>query len=118
MPRLKFRPAILDVIIFFLIISCGIFLTVKTRYQTGSKVTVNANGTTYEYSLSKNGTYKVQGELGETTFEIKNSRIRITDSPCPNKYCIAQGWHNPLVCLPNKVIITIQSEDELDAVSE
>ena len=116
MSKLTVRP--LDFVIFTLLIALGIFLTVHGSTKKGSRIKVSANGTTYEYSLSKNGTYKVQGELGETTFEIKNSRIRITDSPCPNKNCIAQGWHNPLVCLPNKVIITIQNEDELDAVSE
>ena len=60
--------------------------------------------------------------------EIKDGRVRITDSPCPNKTCISQGWHNPLVCLPNKVMISVEGETsvkaggsqevELDAVSE
>ena len=81
----------------------------------------------YEYSAELDGTYTVAGELGETTFEIKDGRVRITDSPCPNKTCISQGWHNPLVCLPNKVMITVEGEAgqgsgrgevQLDAVSE
>ena len=119
MKKIQIRP--LDIIIFLLIITGGSYLTAKSHTQKGSKVKVNANGTNYEYSLSKNGSYKVQGELGQTTFEIKNSRVRITDSPCPNKNCIAQGYHNPLVCLPNKVIITIEDENkevDFDAISE
>ena len=65
--------------------------------------------------------YTVEGELGPTTFEIKDGRVHITDSACPNKTCVAQGWHSPLVCLPNKVIITVKSEGgevEFDAISE
>ena len=119
----------IDILIIFLIAAAGIFLTVRGLGQKGSRVLVNANGVKYEYSVSQNGTYTVAGELGPTTFEIKGGRVRITDSPCPNKTCISQGWHNPLVCLPNKVIITVESEIgqgrgrsneevQLDAVSE
>ena len=118
-----------DILIIFLVAVAGIFLTVRGLGQKGSRVLVNAAGVKYEYSVSQNGTYTVAGELGPTTFEIKDGRVRITDSPCPNKTCISQGWHNPLVCLPNKVMITVENETgqgrgrsneeaELDAVSE
>lgn len=121
------RP--MDILIIFLIAVAGIFLTVRGLGQKGSRVVVNAAGVKYEYSVSQNGTYTVAGELGPTTFEIKDGRVRITDSPCPNKTCISQGWHNPLVCLPNKVMITVENETgqgrshsneevQLDAVSE
>lgn len=105
-----------DILIIILIVACGFFLTV--RGQKGSKVVVNAAGMKYEYSAELDGTYTVAGELGPTTFEIKDGRVRIIDSPCPNKTCISQGWHNPLVCLPNKVMITVEGEAEFDAISE
>lgn len=122
-----------DIIIIIIIAGCGVFLTVRGLGQKGSRVLVNAAGVKYEYSVSQNGTYTVAGELGPTTFEIKDGRVRITDSPCPNKTCISQGWHNPLICLPNKVMITVEEENsvktgqgrgpsneevQLDAVSE
>lgn len=121
------RP--MDILIIFLIAVAGFFLTVRGLGQKGSRVLVSAAGVKYEYSVSQNGTYTVAGELGPTTFEIKDGRVRITDSPCPNKTCISQGWHNPLVCLPNKVMITVENETgqghgrsneevQLDAVSE
>ena len=131
MKKIRKVPKLLpiDILIIFLIAMAGIFLTVRGLGQKGSRVLVNAAGVKYEYSVSQNGTYTVAGELGPTTFEIKDGRVRITDSPCPNKTCISQGWHNPLVCLPNKVMITVENETgqgrgrsneeaELDAVSE
>ena len=131
MKKMRKAPHLLpiDILIIFLIAAAGIFLTVRGLGQKGSRVLVNAAGVKYEYSVSQNGTYTVAGELGPTTFEIKDGRVRITDSPCPNKTCISQGWHNPLVCLPNKVMITVENETgqgrgrsngevELDAVSE
>ncbi len=118
-----------DILIIILVAAAGIFLTVRGLGQKGSRVVVNAAGVKYEYSAELEGTYTVAGELGPTTFEIKDGRVRITDSPCPNKTCISQGWHNPLVCLPNKVMITVENETgqgrgrsngevELDAISE
>ena len=135
MKKMRKGPHLLpiDILIIFLIAVAGIFLTVRGLGQKGSRVLVNAAGVKYEYSVSQNGTYTVAGELGPTTFEIKDGRVRITDSPCPNKTCISQGWHNPLVCLPNKVMITVEGENsvmtgqgrggsneevQLDAVSE
>lgn len=112
----KLQP--LDFIFSAAVLILGIFLTVKNISQKGSVVKVNANGNHYEYSADKDGIYKVEGPLGITTFEIKNSRVRIIDSPCQNKTCINQGWHSPLVCLPNNVIITLEAEGEFDAISE
>lgn len=135
MKKMRKGPHLLpiDILIIFLIAAAGIFLTVRGLGQKGSRIVVNAAGVKYEYSVSQNGTYTVAGELGPTTFEIKDGRVRIIDSPCPNKTCISQGWHNPLVCLPNKVMITVEGENsvktgqgrgrsngevELDAISE
>ena len=106
---------LMDILIIILIAAAGIFLTVRGLGQKGSRVVVNAAGVMYEYSVELDGTYSVPGELGPTTFEIKDGRVRITDSPCPNKTCISQGWHNPLVCLPNKVMITVEGENSLKA---
>ena len=120
MKKMRKGPHLLpiDILIIFLIAAAGIFLTVRGLGQKGSRVVVNAAGVKYEYSAELDGTYTVAGELGPTTFEIKDGRVRITDSPCPNKTCISQGWHNPLVCLPNKVMITVEGETKFDAVSE
>lgn len=112
----KLRP--LDFIFAITITSLGIFLTVKSFSQKGSLVKVNADGRHYEYSAKQDGIYKVGGPLGITTFEIKDGRVRIIDSPCPNKTCINQGWHSPLVCLPNNVIITLEDQGEFDAIAE
>ena len=118
----------LDILIILLVVAGGVFFTVRGAVRKGSRVSVNANGVHYEYSATSNGVYTVAGELGETIFEIKDGRVRIIDSPCPNKTCVAQGWHNPLVCLPNKVMITVEGEGgagagaegggEFDAISE
>lgn len=66
--------------------------------------------------LSKNGRYEVNGSLGISRFEILNGKVRMTESACPNKTCIAQGWikipKTSIICLPNKVIITPTTNGE------
>ncbi len=108
----------LDIFIFIFILFLGFFLTFKTISKSGSSVIVDANGKRYEYSLEKEGIYSVQGALGLTSFEIKDDAVHILDSACPNKTCVAQGWTSPIICLPNKVIIQIVSDGEIDAISQ
>ncbi|MCI5522901.1 MAG: NusG domain II-containing protein [Spirochaetia bacterium] len=106
----KVRAADFVILIFLLVLS--IFLVKKSFLKKYDKVKVNANGTEYEYSLSQDGIYKVEGALGITVIEIKNKKVRILDSACPNKTCVNQDFANPIVCLPNKVIIQLEIESE------
>lgn len=106
----KVRAADFVILIFLLMLS--IFLVKKSFLKKYGKVKVNANGTEYEYSLSQDGIYKVEGALGITVIEIKNKKVRILDSACPNKTCVNQDFANPIVCLPNKVIIQLEIESK------
>ena len=112
------RP--LDFVFFCLLVAAGIFLTVSSFSKNGAKVRVLANGELYEYSAETDGTYSVEGVLGETTFEIKGGKVHIIDSPCKNKICVNQGWSSPLVCLPNNVTITLEDSGngDYDALSQ
>lgn len=117
------KPKPLDIVIFLAVIFVSVVLINRFLNIKGSRVVVNANGKRYEYSANQSGVYKVQGTLGFTTFEIKDERVHILDSPCQNKICVNQGWASPLVCLPNDVIITLendsaQNEGAFDAISE
>lgn len=79
---------------------------------------VDANGKIYKYPLSKNSEYSFEGPLGKTKILVENSKVRILESPCPNHTCMAQGWGTTHVCLPNKIIVTVEQDGGLDAISE
>lgn len=111
-----FRP--LDFLIFAAIISLSIFSLKKANPQKGSIVHIHSEKGDFQYSLDKNAEYKVEGPLGETIVQVKDRKVRIIDSPCPGKTCISQGYHSPIVCMPNKVIVSIENYGEFDAVSE
>jgi len=54
---------------------------------------------------------------------VEQGRIRMIMSVCPDELCVRQGWVSsgrvPIVCLPNRVIIILESTDNehiVDAV--
>jgi len=74
----------------------------------------------YVLPLNKDRMVSVEGPKGKTFIEIKNQKVRITGSPCPNKLCVRQGWINNggLVCLPNKVVITVGDHEKKNTVPD
>ena len=47
---------------------------------------------------------------------IENGKIFVKDADCPDKNCCRMGYldnlHNPIVCLPHKLIIRYKDENE------
>lgn len=122
------RP--LDFALAALVLSSGIFLSVRffsSAKSSSGTVLVNAADEEYEFALFEDGLHEVGGKLGKTVFEVRNGKVRVLDSPCPNKTCVAQGFSDAVVCLPNKVLIRVvegknpesheSSSDGFDAIS-
>lgn len=69
------------------------------------------------YDLSVDRIVEVEGLLGPTTIEIKDGKVRVTDSACRNKICIAAGWQESpgewIICLPNNIFIMIEGSHDL-----
>lgn len=51
--------------------------------------------------------------LADLEVEVKDGKVRISKETSPNNICSKQGWTDtttkPLVCLPNKVYVQIES---------
>lgn len=108
-----------DFIILALIIGSAFFLIFNRKGAKDGLVKIQTETSSYIYSLSDDGIYSVPGPIGQTSIEIRNSKVRIIDSPCPNKTCVAQNWGTMLICLPNKIFVTIENEqEEIDAFAE
>lgn len=73
-------------------------------------VTIDVDGkTAYVLPLCGDRTVTVEGPQGKSIVEIRGKMVRISDSPCPNKLCVRQGWtaSGAIVCVPNRVVVTI-----------
>lgn len=53
--------------------------------------------------------------LADLEVEVKDGKVRISKETSPNNICSKQGWTDtstkPLVCLPNKVYVQIESSE-------
>ncbi|MDI3480499.1 MAG: hypothetical protein PWQ97_154 [Tepidanaerobacteraceae bacterium] len=120
------------ILIALIIVSAVLIFTGFQMYTFGGERTyavIEINGRLFQkISLGKGGPIlqlKVPGIMGESIVEINRDKVRMLYSPCPDKDCMHQGWISRpgqmIVCLPNRVVIKIQSEstpnDQLDGVS-
>ncbi|MDD2469782.1 MAG: NusG domain II-containing protein [Bacilli bacterium] len=65
--------------------------------------------------------YTIKGYNGDVVIETMKNKIRVKEETSPLHLCSKQGWVSsslePIVCLPNKVVIRIESsKEEVDAV--
>ncbi len=110
------NTAIRDIVLILAIALVGLcLLSFNGRKTTpGSSVVVEVDGKTVaSYPLDTDGVFVLNG--GTNTLEIKDGRARISDADCPNMQCVRQGWISrggqSIVCLPNKLIVTVTSSD-------
>ena len=110
----------LDYILIPIIILLSICPLIITRGERSSIVKIEANDKVYNYDITKDRVINVEGSIGLTVVEIKQRKVRIISSPCPNHTCMRASisfYPESLVCLPNDVIIQIEGEGETDALT-
>jgi len=68
-------------------------------------------------------TKTIESDDSINVIAIEHGRIRMLSANCPDGTCIRQGWISggvfPIVCLPNRVVITLEGGDDgsgVDAV--
>lgn len=75
---------------------------------------------TIDLSTNGSNTYTVKGELGDVVIEKNDDKVRVINETSPNHICSKQGYikenYEVLVCLPNKVVIKIDSKDSIDTI--
>ena len=68
------------------------------------------------YSLAQKRTIDLQGPIGITRIVIADGKARFASSPCPNQYCVHQGWLShkgqAAFCLPNQVSLELLSGEK------
>ena len=70
---------------------------------------------------SQNDEIEVSSEFGVNKIVIDGGRVRVTESTCDNRLEIRAGEINKagqsLICLPNRLVVTIEGKDDYDAVT-
>lgn len=90
--------------------------------QDGAVVTVSVDGKiTGTYSLNEDKEIRINDT---NTLVIKDGEADMTKADCPDQICVKQKSISKngetIVCLPNKVVITVisDSSSELDVIAE
>ena len=112
--KTKYR---LDIIIVaaILLASLVLLLVMTLTKEEGSVVVVEIDGATVAtYSLEENGEYSLNG--GTNVLVIENGKAYLNYSNCPDHTCERTGKiqyvGQSIICLPNKIAITIKGEVE------
>ena len=112
--KTKYR---LDIIIVaaILLASLVLLLVMTLTKEEGSVVVVEIDGATVAtYSLGENGEYSLNG--GTNVLVIENGKAYLNYSNCPDHTCERTGKiqyvGQSIICLPNKIAITIKGEVE------
>ena len=98
-----------------LLLSIAILLVFTLTKKDGATVTVEIDGkVSGEYPLSVDGEFILNG--GTNVLTIENGTARISDSSCPDHICENKGKikyvGQTIVCLPNKLTVTVTGESE------
>ena len=73
-------------------------------------------------NLDINNNYEVDGYNGKVKIIVKDGKIKVDTEKSPLHLCSKQGYisksYETIVCLPNKITIKIEANDEYDAIVE
>lgn len=108
-------------IVLLLIVIGVIFIFIGVTKEDGSMAEVYyEDKKILTIDLNIDNEYIVDGELGDVVLEIKNRKIRVKEENSPKHICSKEGFigdsSRTLICLPNKIIIKIVGDTELDGV--
>ena len=111
----RLRNDIIFIISLLAISAAGLFYLFVLR-DGGNVVKVMVDGKEYgTYSLSQNISQDIQTGENLNRFVIKDGKVYMEKATCPDGICVA---HRPvfrdgesIVCLPNRVVVTVETED-------
>ena len=108
----------LDVVLIVLILLFSIGVIAHTKFGLNSQSSSVSHASVYHEGKPLK-TLKVDKDQeitllnGKMLLEIKDRRVRVSESDCPRKICINTGWiHLPgerIICVPYKILIELRS---------
>ena len=117
-PSKLFAKGDLLLIAIILIVSLGISLHLFSSKDnpTVAELYIN-NKLAKVIPLSQEGYFKYKYDNVSFSVDVKEGRVRISESNCPRKVCVHQGWisHSgeSIICVPNKVVVKIRGEEKM-----
>lgn len=110
-------------ILLFSLLAAGCLLCSCFVFFNGSpakKATVRSDGVTVmTLDLSVDGEYPVASDYGENVIRVADGKVSVVSADCPTQDCVHHAPSDsgaPIVCLPNRLVITFSDVAEYDAL--
>lgn len=98
----------------FLLIIIGGYFVINSKDRGNTAVIKYNSNIVKEVPLNSDCTFSVN----QTEFEVNCGKIRVTSSPCKDKICVKTGFidkpSQTIVCLPEKIVVTITGYGDTD----
>lgn len=114
---------ILSVILAVILLSFCVFWTSGQKTENRQAVIIVDGAEYARYKLSPNFSeiIEIDTQFGYNKLEIDCGKIRMLDASCEDKIDVKMGTiekvNETIICLPNRVLVTIQGQSEVDMVS-
>ena len=113
---------IVCIVVFLICLILSIIILTNNKNARTARIYQNGN-LLYEIDLSsvkEPYTLNITSESGGYNIvEVRPGEIGICKASCPDKVCVNMGFINnsslPITCLPNKLIIKLESDSEEEA---
>jgi len=114
--RLSGRWTPWDVAATFVLCVCIAASFIALPSVEGTAVLVEVAGTTVEkLDIHENRDFTIPGVKGNMLLEVRDGRVRVRESDCPNRICVRTGWRSRegevIVCVPNRTVIRILGKE-------
>lgn len=98
-----------------IVLSLLIVLLPRTRDEELFVAVIKDNILIAEYPLDKDNIYTLDEH---NSLEVRDNKVRMLKSDCPDKRCVKQGFSNslPIICLPNRLVLEIRSHKQPKAL--
>ncbi len=91
----------------------------KQKFDQVDLVEINYNRNIIKYKIDEDRIIKLKDD--KIIVEIKEKKVRVLKSDCPDKLCIKKGWINKagqfIICMPNKLVIKLIGKEEYDGIT-
>lgn len=87
---------------------------------SGTTATVSSDGVTVmTLDLTADGEYRIESDYGVNVLRIADGKVSVLSADCPSQDCVRHAPANagaPIVCLPNRLVITFSDNAAYDAI--
>ncbi|MCK9224671.1 MAG: NusG domain II-containing protein [Candidatus Muirbacterium halophilum] len=107
-----------DIFLYIIIIFIGfIVYTIDIDVKNSDKCVILFNNKKIIKDISVDSII----DFDNVVIEIKNKKVRVVKSNCPDKLCVKTGFIQKqtefIICVPNNLKITIGEENNIDGIS-